>query len=143
MKTLAILILSAGALAAADAARVMAEPNLEKRSRLALAEAETALNDAKTAYEANNLDLTAANLNAVAAMVELAHESLLATNKIPRKSPKHFKHAEITARSLVRRLDAFENAMSAADRELVPPIHKRVAAVGDSLLESLMEKKRR
>ena len=143
MRTLATLILCCGALAAADSARVMAEPNLEKRSRLALAEAEAAVKDAKTAYEDGRLDEARNHLSAVADMVELANKSLLDTNKTPRKSPKHFKHAEITARWLVRRLDALENSMSADDRELVPPVRKRVAAVGDTLLESLMEKKRR
>jgi len=127
--------------AAADLSAALAERNLEKRSHKALENAERALKAAQQAYQRGDLPHTQAALEELRASVELAHRSLQQTGKDPSRSPKHFKHAEIKTRELLRRLDHFRQGMAFDDRQAVEPVRAAIAAIHDDLLLGIMSKK--
>lgn len=135
--------LAAAAAPAADLAAALAEPNLEKRSRKALQNAERAFNNARQSYEQGRLKPTLAALEELRESVELAYESLKQTGKDPARSPKHFKHAEIKTRQLLRQLGDFRSRMAVDDREPVDPVYRRVETIHEDLLLGIMGKKKR
>ena len=126
---------------ATDLGAIRNEPNLERRSDLALQYAYAALDAARDAYTAGDLDKTGSAFEEVGASVDLAYDSLGATGKDPRRSPKFFKRAEMSTRQLLRRLDGMMESMSVADRSLAEKVRKRVAEVHDNLLLGIMKKK--
>jgi hypothetical protein len=141
---LAAAIALAGSLAVplrADLKAAMAEPNLEKRSKLALDNAETAYQAVRAAYEKGDNTQVAAAAKEILESVDLAYTSLTATGKDPRRSPKWFKRAEIETRDLLRRLTGFQEQMSFDDRPLLDAAKTRLQQVHDSLLVGLMEGK--
>ena len=89
----------------ADLKPALAEPNLEKRSKLALDNAAAVYQAARSAYEKGDNDRAAAAVAEIQESVDLAYKSLTETGKNPRKSPKWFKKAEIETRDLLRKLD--------------------------------------
>ncbi len=129
--------------AQADLKRAMAEPNLEKRSGLALDNALAAYQTARAAYDKGENDQAAAAIAELQESVDLAYNSLTQTGKDPRKSPKWFKKAEIETRDLSRKLESFEQAMSFTDRPMLEKAKARVQQVHDDLLLGLMEGKRK
>jgi hypothetical protein len=135
------VLLLAGASARADLAAAKAEPNLEKRSRLALDNADRALKQARDAYGKGETAQVESGLTEVRESVELAEASLKETGKNPRKSPKWFKRAEIQTRDLIRKLDGFDHEMGIGDRPMLVPVKARVQQVHDDLLTGLMEGK--
>jgi hypothetical protein len=131
-------------LVAEDLAAAKAEPNLEKRSRLALNNAEAAFKAAQDAYLKNgDVQSTDARLDEVAQSVDLAYQSLLATGKNPSRSPKHFKHTEIHTRDLLRRLGDFREQMSAQDRDAIDSVRASIQKVHDELLAGIMSPKKK
>lgn len=135
------LLLAASTAAFADLAQAKAEPNLEKRSKLALENASNALKSARQAYEKGEIPQTGALLGEVWESVDLAETSLKETGKNPRRSPKWFKRAEISLRDLLKKMDAFEREMSVSDREMLVKTTAQVRGVHDRLLLGLMEGK--
>jgi len=127
----------------ADLKQALAEPNLEKRSQLALDNARTAYKAARAAYDKGDNDQAAAAVREIEESVDLAYASLTKTGKDPRKSPKYFKKAEIETRELMKHIDAFENSMSFSDREMLAKTKAKVQQVHDDLLVGLMEGKRK
>lgn len=127
----------------ADLARALAEPNLEKRSQLALENARAAYKSARAAYDKGDNTQSAADIREIEESVELAFTSLTKTGKDPRRSPKYFKKAEIETRELLKRLDAFEHDMSFNDRQMLQEVKAKVQNAHDDLLEGLMEGKRK
>ncbi len=73
--------------------------------------------------------------------VEIAENSLRETGKNPRKSPKYFKHAEIETRSLLKRIESFQDEMGVADRPTLDALRTKVQQVHDDLLMGIMEGK--
>jgi hypothetical protein len=137
-----LMALTAGTLWA-DLAAIKAEPNLEKRSKLALDHAESTLKAAREAYGKGEEKQTEALLDELRDSVELAQASLKETGKNPRKNPKWFKRAEIQTRDLLRKLEAFDQEMSVVDRPLLAEAKKTVQQVHDDLLRGVMEGKPR
>jgi hypothetical protein len=137
---LACVALPAGV--SADLKKAMAENNLEKRSRLALQNAEQALDAARKAYESGDLKQTQAKADEILASVELAEESLRQTGKDPRRKPKHFKHAEKQTRELLRGIESLENYMSYTDRPVIQKLKERTHEIHDDLLAGIMGEKR-
>lgn len=132
----------APAWASLDAAK--AEPNLEKRSSLALDNAGRALKAAQDAYlSEDGMKQVGASLEEVSASIELAYDSLQQTNKVPNKSPKYFKKAEIQTRELLRRIDDFREQMSVDDRDAIEKVRGTVQKVHESLLEGIMGGKKK
>jgi len=127
----------------ADLSAVLAERNLEKRSRKALDYAAHALKAARQAYRQGQLELTEQHLQQVRDAVELAFRSLQETGKNPLRHPRHFKHAEIKTRELLKHLDQFRDQMAYDDRPLVEPARQSVETVHEELLLSIMGKKKK
>lgn len=126
---------------AADLKQAQEEPNLEKRSALAIDNAEAALQAARRAYAASDFKQVEASAAEIQESVDLAYTSLQQTGKNPRRNPKWFKRAEIATRDLTRRLDAFQHEMSYTDRPMLDSVKTRVQQVHDDLLVGLMEGK--
>jgi len=127
----------------ADLKQAMAEPNLEKRSKLALDNAVAAYQVARTAYQNGENDRVTAAITEIQESVDLADNSLTQTGKNPRKSPKWFKKAEIETRDLLRKLESFQQEMSFTERPMLDKAKARVQEVHDSLLLGLMEGKKK
>lgn len=121
-----------------DLEAVKTEANLEKRARKALENADQMLDAAREAYLKGEFDEMKAALGEVDDSVRLAYQSLKDTGKNPRKSPKHFKRAEISTRKLLRRLDSFRNEMSYLDRDQVEKVIQTVRKVNSDLLHDVM-----
>ena len=134
---LALLLVPAGVLRA-DLKRAMAEPNLEKRSGLALDNAAAALKAAREAYDKNDSDLTAKDAAEIQESVDLAYDSLVQSGKNPRNS-SWCKKAEISTRDLSRKLESFQEQMSYSDRPMLDAIKADVQKVHDELLMGVME----
>ena|SRR5579863_3153709 len=126
----------------ADLSRIEAEPNLEKRARAALDNADDALRQAEEAYAKGDNAETSARLGEVGQSVELANRSLIETHKNPSRSPKHFKQAELRIRALLRKLDGFGNDMSVVDRPVLERVASSVQRIHDGLLDSIMGKRK-
>jgi DNA repair ATPase RecN len=126
-----------------DLGPVRAEPNLEKRSQLALANAEAVYKTARTAYDNGENEQTQAAVNEILESVELAHTSLVQTGKDPRRSPKWFKKAELQTRDLVRKIESFQEQMSFNDRPMLDKLKARTQQIHDELLLGLMEGKKK
>jgi hypothetical protein len=137
------LLFTAAGLVWANLEQARAEPNLEKRSALAMDNAKASLKDAREAYNSGDLHLVAAKLAELQESVEFSYESLVQTKKDPRKSPKWFKRAEIESRDLLRSMDTLQHDMSIDDRGMLDKIRETVQRVHDDLLTGLMEGKRR
>jgi biopolymer transport protein ExbB/TolQ len=143
--TLILAILSLGGTWAwsADLKQIQAEPNLEKRSKLALDNAFTVLQEARHAYRDGENEKAAALTVEVQASVELAYASLQQTNKDPRRSPRWFKSAEMATRDLLRKIESFQQDMSFADRPMLDKVKEKTQQVHDDLLLGLMEGKKK
>ena len=135
--SLGVILLAAGGLGAGFE-QAKSEPNLEKRSKLALDNAEQALTDARAAYAKGEGARVQALVQEILESVELAATSLHDTGKNPRKSPRWFKHGEIVTRDLMRRLDAFQREMNVADRPRLDAVKAKVQQVHENLLLGVM-----
>jgi hypothetical protein len=139
MKRLAVaVLLLSGGLVHADLKRAMAEPNLEKRSGLALDNAAASLKAARAAYEKGDNDEVAKAVAEVLESVDLAAKSLEESGKNPRRSA-WYKKAEISTRDLSRRIQDFQDSMSYADRPQLDKVKARVLQVHEELLLGVME----
>jgi hypothetical protein len=130
-------------LPAADLASIEQEPNLERRNQLAIDYAGEALNMARAAYQASDLDKTEAALKDVGDAVELAYHSLQETGREGRRDPKLLKRMELATRALLRRIEGMADSMNYQDRAVAEKVRDRVAAVHDDLLDGIMGKKKR
>jgi hypothetical protein len=127
---------------AIDLASVQQEPNLEKRNQLAMECANSALDAARTAYQANDINKTRASLDEVGDAVSLAYDSLKQTGKEARRDPKLFKRTELATSEMLRRMDGLSESMSFEDRSLLDKVRDRVAAIHEALLQDIMAKKK-
>src|ERR1039457_3507348 len=134
----ALALLLVPGIVRADLKRAMAEPNLEKRSGLAMENAAAALKAAREAYDKNDSDLTAKDLAEIQESVDLAYDSLVQSGKNPRNSSCS-KKAEISTRDLSRRLESFQEQMSYSDRPMLDKVKADVQKVHDDLLMGVME----
>jgi hypothetical protein len=128
-------------LGAADAESVTAEPNLEKRSQLALLQANQSLDAARKAYASGETEQFASHIGEVAAMADLSYKSLLDTGKKARRNPKWFKRTEQSMRTLLRKVESIEKEVSIDDRAVVESARKSISEVHEQLLHDIMTKK--
>jgi hypothetical protein len=140
---IAAVLSAAPALLHADLKAAMAEPDLGKRSKLALDNAAAALKATREAYNRDEKDKVAADANEILESVNLASESLKATGKNPRRSPKWFKQAEIATRDLLKKLETLQHDMNFEERNVLDKAKARTQEVHDELLVGLMEGKRK
>lgn len=134
--------LTAASLWAIDLSSVQQEPNLEKRNQLAIECANSALDTARTSYQANDLDKTRASLDEAGEAVSVAYDSLKQTGKEARRDPKFFKRTELATRQMLRRIEGMAEAMNFEDRSLIDKLRERVTAIHENLLEDIMAKKK-
>lgn len=127
---------------AADLPSIQQEPNLERRSQMAMDYANAALDTARTAYQASDIEKTQIALNDVGQAVDLAHDSLQKTGKEARRDPKFFKRTELATRQILRRIEGMAESMSFQDRSLAEKVRDRVAAIHEDLLREIMAKKK-
>ena len=128
-------------IAFADITAVKSEPDLEKRSELALANADRAIDQAKEAYQSGDDKGEQAALTEVQQSVQASYEALGQTNKAPRKS-KYYKNAELKVRALIRRLTSFRDEVSFETRQSVDAAIKKLSDVHDQLVNDVMSKKK-
>jgi len=126
-----------------DLTAVKNEPNPEHRSELALNNANTALDAARSAYDSGDTAKAEMDLEEVRQSVDLAYDSLSSTGKDPRRSPKYFKKAEMSIRLLLRRLEGVAQNFSVADRTGIDQIRDHVSEIHDNLIEGIMSKKKK
>ena len=140
----ALSLMAAGAAwAGSGLDQARSEPNLEKRSGLAMDNAVAALKEAREAYKTGDLETVKGKAAEVEESVDLAYASLQQTKKDPRRSPKWFKRAEIESRDLLRSLESLEHDMSFTDRAILEKPKAKVEQVHDDLLTGLMEGRRK
>jgi hypothetical protein len=125
---------------AADLSSVSAEPDLSKRSELALANADHQIDAAREAYRGGDLSKMNGALDEVRDSVNLSVESLEQTHKHARNN-KYYKRAELKVRALMRRLSSFRDEVALEDRKLVEAVHQRLQEVHDKLIADIMSKK--
>ena len=135
----ALLVLAGASALQADLKKALAEPDLERRSKLALDNAHAAYQTARDAYQKGDLAQVQLSIDEMEQSVDLAFRSLNDTGKNPRKSPGWFKKAEISTRDLARHIASFQDEMSYADRPMIEKLKARVQQVHDDLLLGLME----
>jgi hypothetical protein len=136
--TMAAITLVAPGMHAADLQPAKNEPNLEKRSRMALANADQAISEAREAYAVQDMKATESKLGEVRASVELAQAALAASGKKPGKSPGPYKYAETKSRELLRRLEGLKQEMDLADRAVIEPVQNRVQEIHDAWLDGIL-----
>lgn len=128
-------------LAFADLASVKDEPDLNRRSELALMIADQKIDEAREAYQAGNEPAEQADIQEVAESVALCYQSLEKAHGEPRKS-KYYKRAELKVSALMRRLSGFRDEVSFDFRPNVEAALKRLSDIHDELLSDIMSKKK-
>jgi hypothetical protein len=123
---------------AVDLSSIRNEPNPERRSDLAMENANSALDQAKDAARAGNDAKLQTALDEIGDSVDLAYESLAGE---PHRNQRAFKKAEQRTHLLERRLDSFRDLVDSDDRVKVDKIRERVAVAHDNLLNGIMKKK--
>jgi hypothetical protein len=139
----ALLVLLAfnDTLAFADLAALKDEPDLNRRSELALVNADEKIDVARQAYQAGNESAEAAAIQEVADSVALSYASLEQTHGAPRKS-RYYKRAELKVSALMRRLSGFRDEVSFDFRPSVEAALKKLSDIHDELLSDIMSKKK-
>ena len=138
---LPLAALFAALLCAFDLDSIRKEPNLERRSELALANADVALDRAREAYQKGDDAGFKASVSEVGESIGLTKQSLDESGKNARKKPKYFKKAEIGIRRLSRRLDNLRVEVSVDDRPVVEPVVARAHQLQEEILHAIMGKK--
>ena len=119
-------------------ARIQANPDLEKRSRLALELASKQLDAATAAYRSDDMEGGRGALALLAESVEVAAAALESTGKHPRRHPRPFKHAEIRTRKLIEELRQARSKAHIQDQgDFDGPI-ERVERANGALLLGIM-----
>lgn len=129
------------ALVYADLKAALAEPDLEKRSELALTNADDAANRARQGWLDGKVEVFREALRETEESVTLSYRSLQETGKPARSRPKHYKRAEKSLRLLLRKLEALENEVGIDDRPLVATSKKHVSDVQDQIVHEIMTRK--
>jgi hypothetical protein len=116
------------------------EPNLEKRSELALDYSNTALDTARDAESAGEEAKFVAALDEVRESVELSWHALTDTGKYARNN-RYFKNAEVRTRALMRRLDGLRDVAAVEEQPRIDKVRTRVSEIHDELIQGIMSKK--
>lgn len=142
MRKVILIAALSGASLFAQLDAVHSEPNLEKRSELALLHANAAIDRARTLYKEGKQAQFEAAVQEIVDAVELSRTSLQQTGKKARRHPKHFKRAELKTRELVKRLDTLETDVGLEQRPVVTAAKKHVSAINDDFVVQIMTKKK-
>jgi len=141
MKRVFLLGLTALGLAAipvrADLKRALAEPNLERRARLAWENAETQVKAASKNYAAGDWEATMESLREVCESLALAQQSLAAAVKNPRNS-RSYKNFEVRTRAILKHLGALHERMSFDERQQIEGLVEQIRKIHDDVLWAVM-----
>ncbi len=121
-----------------DMASVKAEPNLEKRSELALVYAGEIVSEMRKELHASSTGRIREQLRDFEAAVDLSVDSLMATGKNARNRPKYFKRAEQKMRDLNRRIETLQRDMSIDDRPVLEGVTGHVNQKIDVLVNATL-----
>jgi hypothetical protein len=124
-----------------DLAAVKAEPDLNKRSEMALLNADEKIDAVRQAYEAGNERAEEADIKEVGESVALCYASLEETHRAPRKS-KYYKQAELKVSALMRRLSSLREDVDFEFRPQVEAVLKKVSDIHDQLISDIMSRKK-
>lgn len=124
----------------ADLTAVKQEPNSEKRSDLALSEADREVDLAREAYKKSDDSAFRSALERMMAAVQLSYDSLQSTGKNARKHPKYFKRADLKMRDLVRRIDGLEHEVGYDDRQHVLVVKNKILQLDEQIVLEIMKK---
>ena len=139
---LALAVLAGGAYAAVrPLASIEAEPNLERRSRLALEFAHARVRPVVDAYLDGESARARGSMQEIASAVELSWAALEATGKHARRNPKHFKHAEIQTRKLAAKLKEAQRELDYDEQRELDDLIAGVETVNSKLLLAIMSRK--
>jgi len=81
-------------------------------------------------------------LDEVREAVDVSYAALQETGKDARRSPKHFKKAELKTRELLRRLRGLSGEADMDDRPAFDTVVNRLQEIHDELLAAIMGKKK-
>lgn len=126
---------------AIDLSAVKAEPDLDKRSELALASADQAISSAREAFKAGDETKLGASLGEAKELVQVSYDALSQSRRQARRS-KYFKSAELKTRALIRRLMGLGDEVSLEERKFVEDARNSIQEVHDRLLQSIMSNKK-
>jgi hypothetical protein len=129
-------------MAFADLASVKAEPALDRRSELALANADRAIDDARKAYADGDGSAQKAALDEIQESVQVSFSALDQMHGKPRNS-KYYKHAELKTRALIRRLNGFREEVGFESQQSIDAVVKSVSEVHDRLVDAIMSKEKK
>jgi hypothetical protein len=138
LSLLAIGLVSAVPLCAADLKDIQSDPNLERRAHLDLDYADDAFRTAKAAYAAGDVAKTSRELQSMLAGVEAAQAALQATGKDARRHTRPFKIAETMTHDLLRKLEGLANSMDYEDRKIIEGPRAKVQEVHDRWLDEII-----
>jgi len=124
-----------------DISAIKSEADLEKRSELALANAERSMDETRKAYVAGDQQATEAALKELTESINVCYDALQRARTQPRKS-KYYKHAEQRVSVLMRRLAGLRDDVSFEFRASVETALKNVSDVHDQLIADIMSKKK-
>ena len=136
-----MILLLALWLAFGDLGAVKAEPDFEKRSELALLNADHDMDEARQAYSGGDQNATQAALSDLSESIDTCYDALQHAHTPPRKS-KYYKRAELKVSALIRRLTGFRDEVSYESRPAVEAVLKKLSDVHDQLIADIMSKKK-
>src|SRR5271165_5217339 len=122
--------------------QIRADGNLEHRAKTAIEYAVAAERNAETIYSKGDMAAAAAELNNMAAAVEIAQQALEQTGKSPTRHPGPFKFGELRTQEILVRLNDFEHRMEADERPVIEGPKMKVQEIHDAWFEGIMGKKR-
>lgn len=124
-----------------DLAAIKAEPDLDKRSELAMANADQGIDAARQAWTGGDLKALESALSEVRQSVELSYEALHQSHENPRHS-KFYKRSELKILSLLRRLNTLRDDIDVENRDTVEAVILRLRDLHDQLLADIMSKRK-
>ena len=130
-------------LAFADLAAVKDETDLNRRSELALMNADEKIDAARQAYQAGNEAAEAADMQEVADSVALSYASLEQTHGAEPQEARCMKRAELKVSALMsRRLSGFRDEVNFDFGPHVDAALKKLSDIHDELLSEIMSKRK-
>jgi hypothetical protein len=128
--------------ARADLARAKAEPNLTRRARLAMENADLQMRAALAAGKRAEWSAAEQALSEIRESVDLAYDALKQAVRNPRNS-SHYKTLEVRLRGLIKRLEEFRNTLDFEAREQLAPLVEHLRRVTTRCCQSIMAPKKK
>lgn len=128
-------------LAFADIETLKTEPDLNRRSEMALLNADEKIDAARQAYQDGNEAAEVAAIQEVADSVTLCYASLDQEHGEPRKN-KYYKRAELKITVLMRRLNGLRDEVGFEVRPRVEAVISKLSDIHDQLISDIMSRKK-